>query len=240
MQENRIQRLIRKLRGNGTCSAAAEEIIQKLEKKQAELGEHATDAQMVQAIRECVFGDDEAAMALLHKRDHDAELFLEQAEADITAFFKKHELHYIRHAPERAIAVYELPFQMENAIFIVRVILEAETESCRIDAAYPFFAEKTYEYPLCKAIAKENIRYRVGALQYDERNGEVSFRYSYSISHGVYEDELGRSFECVLEAAENSYAVIQKNCVGKYERNEAKEMLNEINALVNDLNKTNG
>lgn len=32
MQENRIQRLIQKLRGNGSCSAAAEEMIQKLEK----------------------------------------------------------------------------------------------------------------------------------------------------------------------------------------------------------------
>ena len=41
MQENRIQRLIQKLRGNGSCSAAAEEMIQKLEKKQEELGEHA-------------------------------------------------------------------------------------------------------------------------------------------------------------------------------------------------------
>ena len=37
MQENRIQRLIQKLRGNGSCSAAAEEMIQKLEKKQEEL-----------------------------------------------------------------------------------------------------------------------------------------------------------------------------------------------------------
>ena len=79
MQENRIQRLNQKLRGNGACFAAAEEIIQKLEKKQEELGEHATDAQMTQAIRECAFGDDESAMALLHKMDHDTEQFLERA-----------------------------------------------------------------------------------------------------------------------------------------------------------------
>ena len=37
MQENRRQRLNQKLRGNGACFAAAEEIIQKLEKKQEEL-----------------------------------------------------------------------------------------------------------------------------------------------------------------------------------------------------------
>ena len=252
MQENRIQRLIQKLRGNGSCSAAAEEMIQKLEKKQEELGEHATDAQMTQAIRECAFGDDESAMALLHKMDHDTvqwkkasidnpdtEQFLERAEADVIAFFEKHQLHYVRRAPEQAIVIYELPFRTKNINYLVRVILEAEAKACRIDAVYPFSAEKIYEYPLCRAIAKENFRYRYGALQYDERDGEISFRYSYSISHGVYEDELGRSFECVLRSAENSYAVVQKNCVGKYKRNEAKEMLNELNALVGDLNEMN-
>lgn len=83
MQENRIQRLIQKLRGNGSCSAAAEEMIQKLEKKQEELGEHATDAQVTQAIRECAFGDDESAMALLHKMDQEADSFLKQADADV-------------------------------------------------------------------------------------------------------------------------------------------------------------
>ena len=239
MQENRIQRLIQKLRGNGSCSAAAEEMIQKLEKKQEELGEHATDAQMTQAIRECAFGDDESAMALLHKMDHDTEQFLERAEADVIAFFEKHQLHYVRRAPEQAIVIYELPFRTKNINYLVRVILEAEAKARRIDAVYPFSAEKIYEYPLCRAIAKENFRYRYGALQYDERDGEISFRYSYSISHGVYEDELGRSFECVLRSAENSYAVVQKNCVGKYKRNEAKEMLNELNALVGDLNEMN-
>ena len=114
--------------------------------------------------------------------------------------------------------------------------MEAEAKACRIDAVFPFSAEKIYEYPLCRAIAKENFRYRYGTLQYDERDGEISFRYSYSISHGVYEDELGRSFECVLRSAENSYAVVQKNCVGKYKRNEAKEMLNEFHALVDAAN----
>lgn len=239
MQENRIQRLIQKLRGNGSCSAAAKEMIQKLEKKQEELGEHATDAQMTQAIRECAFGDDESAMALLHKMDHGTEQFLERAEADVIAFLEKHQLHYVRRAPEQAIVIYELPFRTKNINYLVRVILEAEAKACRIDAVYPFSAEKIYEYPLCRAIAKENFRYRYGALQYDERDGEISFRYSYSISHGVYEDELGRSFECVLRSAENSYAVVQKNCVGKYKRNEAKEMLNELNALVGDLNEMN-
>ena len=185
------------------------------------------------------FGDDESAMALLHKMDHGTEQFLERAEADVIAFFEKHQLHYVRRAPEQAIVIYELPFRTKNINYLVRVILEAEAKACRIDAVYPFSAEKIYEYPLCRAIAKENFRYRYGALQYDERDGEISFRYSYSISHGVYEDELGRSFECVLRSAENSYAVVQKNCVGKYKRNEAKEMLNEFHALVDDLNEMN-
>lgn len=240
MQENRIQRLIQKLRGNGSCSAAAEEMIQKLEKKQEELGEHATDAQVTQAIRECAFGDDESAMALLHKMDQEADSFLKQADADVRAFFDRHQLHYIQRVSEADISIYEMRFSKKHISYIVRVALESRPKACRIDVVYPFSAEKIYEYPLCKALAKENFRYRFGAWQYDERDGEVSFRYSYSISHGIYEDDLQNIFGAMLKVVEECYDVILKNCVGKYKRNEKEEILNELNTLADDLNESNG
>lgn len=117
----------------------------------------------------------------------------------------------------------------------MRLCVEALPKVCRIDAIYPIAADKIYDYLLCKAIAKENYPRRFGSLQYDEHDGEVSYRYSYPIGHGVYKDDLKQIFLAVISSAVDSYTEVKKHCVGKYRSKEIDDILKRVNALVSDL-----
>ena len=84
-------------------------------------------------------------------------------------------------------------------------------------------------------MAKENYSKRFGSLKYDERDGEISFEYSYPIGHGVYQDDLDRVFHAVVSSAAGAYEMIRKYCVGKFKNKEINEILQKVNALVSDL-----
>lgn len=106
----------------------------------------------------------------------------------------------------------------------------------RIQAVLPTSADQTFDYPLCKAIAKLNYPKRYGALQYDERDGEVCYEYSYPITHGVFKDDFKMLFGIVTSSATDEYKMLRNYCAGKFSRTEVRDILIKVNDLVNELN----
>lgn len=237
MASNKISDLIEQLKNDENRPAQADALIPLLEAKQKELGDDATEEQMDQAIQECIMAHlaGSLGMSVDGISGEETQEFMESATTAVKSFFDEEGWHYSERISKPDLVVYELGFNLQNCSLRMRVHVEAVPRVCRIDAILPITADETYDYLLCKAIAKENYPRRYGAMQYDERDGEVSYRYSYPIGHGVYKDDLKRIFLAVANSASDSYAEVKKHCVGRYKKKEINDILKRINALVSDL-----
>lgn len=238
MANRQFGEMIEQLKQEEGQSAQDSSLIALLEAKQEELSEDATPEQVHQAVQECIRAHLASMLADAGgdaKPDEEMQSFMNTATSAVTAFFEKKEWHYDERISQPDLVVYELGFNLSNCNLRMRVHIEGVPKVCRVEAIFPISADKTYEYLLCKAMANSNYPRRFGALQYDERDGEVSYRYSYPIGHGVYEDDLERTFLAVAFSASDSYAEIRKHCIGKYKSREIGEILKNVNALVSDL-----
>lgn len=215
-----------------------DDVIKALMAKRDELGDDPSEEDISKAVQECIVGQLADALGI---NDGDVELteedhaFMEMATGKTKEFFSTEGWRYSERIARPDLVVYELGFGLKSCNLRMRIHIENDPKVCRIDAYLPITADSTYEYVLCKAIAKENYPRRYGALQYDENDGEVSYRYSYPITHGVEIDDLKRVFLAVASSAADSYETIRKCCVGKFKSKEINDILNKVNKLVNDL-----
>ena len=106
---------------------------------------------------------------------------------------------------------------------------------CRMNAVLPIAADTTYEYPLCKVLAKENCARRFDSVKYDEHNGEITYEYSFLTRHGIFKDDLETYFYAVVGSAVSCYDDIRKCSVGRYKSKEANEIIQKVNAIVSDI-----
>lgn len=158
---------------------------------------------------------------------------------------KENQWHYNLDSHIPGQKIYEMSFNLTNSkdfnlpncSLRVRVYVEAAPKMCRMEALLPVKADRTYEYPLCLAIAKANAPKRLGAIKYNERSGELTYDYSFLISHGVYPDDLSRVFHAVVSSAAKMYADIRKCCVGRFTSTEINEILTKVNALLIDISE---
>ncbi len=132
---------------------------------------------------------------------------------------------------------FELSFKLENCSIRMKVYVETDPDVCRIDAILPITADATYAYPLCKLLAKENYSLRYGAFQYDERDGELLFKYSFSTIAGLNPDVFTKMFLIVANTADDSYPQIKKCCVGRFSSKETDEILNIVDKLMKDISE---
>jgi len=215
-----------------------DEVIKALMAKREELGEDPSDDEVSKALHDCIIGQLAGALGV---SGEDVELteedqaFMSEAIEKTKELFANEGWHYSERITRPDLVVFEMGFGLKGCNLRMRVHIENNPKVCRIDANLPITADSTYDYILCKAIAKENYPRRFGALQYDENDGEVSYRYSYPITHGVNIDDLKRVFLAVASSAAESYETIKKCCVGKFKSKEINEILNKVNKLVSDL-----
>ena len=163
------------------------------------------------------------------------EKYMQDATSAVEDFLKSKEWHYSTSKQRPDLTVYSLGFAMENCSLRARIYVEANPNVCRVDAVLPITGEALYEYPLCEKITKFNYMKRFGSLKYDERDGEITYEYSFLIGHQIYPDELNRYLRAVLSSADDAYAEIKKCCVGRFKSKEVNEILTKVNALVEDI-----
>ena len=219
-----------------------DDIIIALRAKKEELGDDASEKDVADAIQSCLLeqlsgtlsGNDEEEHVVLSEENMD---YMEKTTAAVKEFLDENNWHYITHAIRNDLVLYELGFGVNNVNLRIRIHVEADPNVCRIDAILPISADATYEYPLCKVLAKENFAKRFGSFKYDERDGEITYDYSFLARHGIFKDDLEIYFHAVVGSAVSSYDDIRKCCVGRFKGKEVNEILKRVNDLFSDISE---
>lgn len=214
-----------------------DEVIAALRAKSAELGDDASENDITEAIRSCLteYLSDTLEDGEPVSLSEESMERLKCARATVEEFLNDNKWHYSTREVRSDIVLYELYFVVNNISLRVRIHVETDPDVCQINAVFPVSADATYEYPVCRALVNENYRKRFGSFKYDERDGEISFEYSFITRRGIDKEDLGIYFNTVMGSAVSGYENIRKCCIGRFKNDEVTEMLKKINALVSDI-----
>ena len=74
-----------------------------------------------------------------------------------------------------------------------------------------------------------------GAIKYDERDGEITYDYAYSVANGIDEEEFEKLFHIVLKMVLDEFEILKHYCNGRLNKQETNEVIDKIQKLVNDI-----
>lgn len=227
---NRLDEMIEQARKDGL-----DDLADVLEEKGKQLGDAPSEEDIHSAIQSAL---KEHLSGLIPDMAEDADPeYMERSIATVKEVFDEKDWHYHFRNVRPDVAIFELGFNVDKVALRVRVTIENMPKVCRVDAILPISAEELYAYPLCKAIVKANYPKRYGAFHYDEEDGELSYRYSYPIGHGIHKDEFSSIVRAVIHSAvdDECYPEIKKCATGKFKNKEKNEILARVNDLVDDI-----
>ena len=165
----------------------------------------------------------------------DNQHYLTYAKNQIVEFFDRKDWHYHEIIERPDLIAWELGMSGDRFIVRMRVSAEADPRVCRVDAILPTSVNPVYDAILCKELIRLNQPLRYGAFQYDESDGELSYRYSFPTQNGLYVDDLEHVFMAVLLTAQREFPKLQKYAVGKFTRAEEKQIQVYIERMIRDL-----
>lgn len=231
---NKLEELIQQVRED---QDSPEGLLELLEDTQKKLPEGASEAEIDEALHKALMehmvsrlGEDSDVSI-----SDDDRKYMDQTVNLVKEVFAEEHWRYSEDSLREDLHIFDLGFGIHGCRLRMRVYIEADPRVCRIDAILPVNADSTYEYVLCKKMVKANYPKRFGALHYDENDGEMSYRYSFPTTHGLYKDDLKRVFLTVASSAAGDYEEVKKCCVGKFKAKEVNEILKNVNRLVSDL-----
>lgn len=161
--------------------------------------------------------------------------YLTYSRKQITEFFDSEDWLYREIITRPDLIAWELGMSGDHFNVRMRVAAEAYPRVCRINAILPVSVDPVYDAILCREILKLNQPLRYGAFQYDESDGELSYRYSFPTQNGLYSDDLSRVFMAVLLTAKENFLKLQKYAVGKFTRAEEKQIQDYVARLAREL-----
>lgn len=74
-------------------------------------------------------------------------------------------------------------------------------------------------------------------MQYDARDGGLSYRYSFPITHGLYKDDFRTVFVAIIASANASYDVVKQYAVGGFRRPTREEITCRAQELIIELDQ---
>lgn len=241
---NKLRNFIAEIEARSEKDELDEKLLEMLQQKQSELGEDPTEEEADDAICEVIkehfmlalrqkFMDDK------HSNDDDEEDDTSEEECEavktIREVFKDMGLRFRDYRHQKGVHAFELGVREDGKLLRMRVYVEENVNVCRIDALFPFTADRSVAYPLCEKLAEENAPRRFGALQYDARDGELSYRYSFPIGHGLHKDDFRMVFLAVIKSAVDSYDIVKKYAGGRFRNNDRQEIMSRIQELLKEL-----
>jgi hypothetical protein len=161
--------------------------------------------------------------------------YLTYAKKQVVDFFERESWHYREIITRPDLIAWELGMSGDHFTVRMRVAVETDPRVCRIDAILPASVDPVYDAIICKEIIKLNQPLRYGAFQYDESDGQLSYRYSFPTQNGLFSDDLGRVFMIVLLTAKQNFPKLQKYAVGKFTGAEKKQIREYVERLTREL-----
>ena len=237
---NKLQEAIAKLEADMDRSELNERLLQMMLEKQEELGDDISDEEAEEAAGE-VFKEHllEALRSVVPNVEAEDEEnwneTMEDAMEVVHRVFRKRSWKYRDYTHQKGVKAFELGIRENGKLLHVKVYLESSAKVCRIDAVFPFQAEREFAYPMCEKLMKENYPRRFGALHYDERDGELSYRYSFPIRHGLHEDDFQTVLMAVMASAYASYDVVKLYAVGRFRKPERDTITCRAQRLIIEL-----
>lgn len=239
---NKLQELIEKIEKDTARGETQEKLLQMLREKEAELGtdlpEEDLDLALEQVFSEYLMY---ALAGNLSAEDSEGEdLWGEDMEENmrvIRSAFDEMELLYRDYVHQENVRAFELTVTGDGKTLQMKVYLEAFPKVCRIDAIYPFQLDRAFAYPLCEKLVTENYSRRFTTLQYDERDGELSCRYTFPITHGLHRDDFQTMFLAVAASADDSYDMVRQYATGRFRRKTREEITCRAQELIIELNQ---
>jgi len=237
---NKLQAEIEKLEAETDHNEVNELLLRMLYAKAEELGEDPSDEEAEEAVNQV---RTELLMQILRRKQpaevdrYDWDEDTREHMALIRSVFEDMEVRYREYVPQQGVYAFELGLTTDGKKLNMKVYLEEDPKVCRIDAVYPFQAEPEFVYPLCVKLAAENYNRRYGALQYDASDNELSYRYSFSVKHGLYEDNFRTAFMAVLVSANASYDMVKQYAVGRFRHADREEIICNAQKLIIELDQ---
>lgn len=236
---NKLQETIEKLEADANRTETEEQLLLMLYEAQDALGDEVSDEAAETAVIEA---RKELLRRLLYRNSFGDEdpvwsAWMEESIGAVRSVFEKMEMNVREYIPQRDVFAFEANVSIQGKRLVMRVYLEEDTRVCRIDADFPFQVEEEFRIPLALKIAEENYPRRFGALQYDTEDGEISYQYTFQISHGIHRDEFKRAFMSVALSAGDSYDAVKRYACGRYNKAEREHLICLAQQLIIELDQ---
>lgn len=235
---NKLQEMIVELEENVHRSDLEDKLLLALKAKEQEMDENSSEEEVEEEIGRIIM-EQMIGMLAPGSLDGDPETNpdLEDSIQVVRKVFADKDLKYQEYEHQKGVRAFMLNMTSKGRKLHVKVYLESFPRVFRIDAIYPFVADKALVYPLCEKMLQENYPRRFGALQYDSRDGELSYRYSFPITHGLYEDDFQTVLKAVLATADSSFEAVRQFAVGRFRRNQRDEIISKAQRLIIELDQ---
>lgn len=153
------------------------------------------------------------------------------------AFYSQGWKSFTKRSRRDDLMQYELGFNIDNKTIRIGVFVEDFPKRIRVRATLPFVGDDIYSYLVSKAISDANKRFVYGAFKYDPDDGEITYEYSYPVTHGFYQDDFIRTIRTVISSSvdDESFPLIKKAAQGRYKRAERADILKTLEPLIEDL-----
>ena len=246
--KNKMQEFISEIEAKTDRNELDDKLLEMLLQKQEELGESPSDEEAEEAVRQVIR---EHLMYALRQKfmegkhsDEDEEDDLDNSgttddlEDEISLVrevFNKMDLRFRDYHHQKGVHAFELGIRENGKQLRMKVYLESDPKVCRIDAVYPFTADREFAYPLCEKLLEENYPRRYGALEYDARDGELAYRYSFPITHGLYKDDFKTIFLTVIKSAMTSFDTVKQYATGRFRKDARKKIIDQVQKLLKEL-----
>lgn len=239
---NKLQEAIEKLEAVEDRSEGLEQLLQMMQEKSRELGRDPSEEEAERGLKQ-VISQHLTHVLKRRPREEEAEeevVWTEEMEHNmdvIRSVFDSMELNYREYVHQEGVQAFEMGLTHRGKHLQMKVYLEASPKVCRIDAIFPFQADSVFAYPLCEKMAEENYPRRFGTLQYDARDGELSYRYSFPVDYGIQEDVFRKVFLAITASAHASYDVVKQYAVGRFRRPDRDAIMCRAQELIIELDQ---
>ena len=240
---NKIREMIEKIEEDEDRTEGSERLIALLKARECELGEDISDEIAAEAIKECFSAY--LAEKVTHCSDK-SELSEEEIAhknrvfAVVKEYFDEERMWYSADSLQKGIECIEMGVRFVGGNLKIKIFVEARPKVCRIDVIYPVNADPEFDYVLCRKIADENYPRRFGALQYDARDGEVSYRYSFPTHQAFSKADFEEVFKLVMSAARGSYKAVRRCCVGLFKPSERHSIIEKAEKMIETIKEYEG